>query len=326
MLSVECHQSSHESDRRFVWIKGQTYMLRFRVRERYFLAGIAASAFIPSITSAHLFPTGILPTNLDIYGGTNLSYLVENHGRTMKELRVISHRRDHIVEEGDFLSADFMIKIHVPNEITSRETYELGIVVNLPGTRLPQNIYFIANFRINLVASSQSPRHTVTLDHFSIQQSFRSSLRRQRRTSLEARRDRMDGLSNSPMTSTIDFLVPIWPSMINSLNIDEFLGSPLTRYGGEASNEALPQTKPLQYRDIKSLNSQELLQECVICLETISKIKKGEKIVQTPCAQRNSEGVSGHFFHQLCIERWLRTKSSCPICRTAVSIYNRIDR
>lgn len=44
---------------------------------------------------------------------------------------------------------------------------------------------------------------------------------------------------------------------------------------------------------------------CSICLETIN--SKHNKV--TKC---------GHTFHKKCIGKWLKTKSSCPMCRKTI--------
>ena len=47
--------------------------------------------------------------------------------------------------------------------------------------------------------------------------------------------------------------------------------------------------------------------ECVICFDDI---KKGDKIMILNCAGK-------HFYHEICIKTWLKTKVRCPICRSA---------
>ena len=47
--------------------------------------------------------------------------------------------------------------------------------------------------------------------------------------------------------------------------------------------------------------------ECSICLE---KIKKGTEIYTLPC---------GHYFHQKCLDEWVKYKSECPICRNKIN-------
>ncbi|XP_073036866.1 E3 ubiquitin-protein ligase SGR9, amyloplastic-like [Primulina eburnea] len=43
--------------------------------------------------------------------------------------------------------------------------------------------------------------------------------------------------------------------------------------------------------------------ECVICKD---EIKEGREVCELPC---------GHYFHWMCILRWLRNKNTCPCCR-----------
>lgn len=48
--------------------------------------------------------------------------------------------------------------------------------------------------------------------------------------------------------------------------------------------------------------------ECSVCL---SAIEEGEKVRILPSC--------GHGFHARCIDAWLRTRLSCPVCRSAVT-------
>ena len=60
----------------------------------------------------------------------------------------------------------------------------------------------------------------------------------------------------------------------------------------------LPETK---IDDIKKLDKDK--QNCVICMEDF---KNGDKITNLPCL---------HMFHTNCIQSWLKTQNTCPICK-----------
>ena len=47
---------------------------------------------------------------------------------------------------------------------------------------------------------------------------------------------------------------------------------------------------------------------CVVC---ISEISPGEAIRTLPCM---------HFFHKDCVDQWLKTNMSCPVCKRTVSV------
>lgn len=52
------------------------------------------------------------------------------------------------------------------------------------------------------------------------------------------------------------------------------------------------------------------IEECGVCLETIA---KGQTFRRLPC----SSSVN-HCFHKRCIDRWLDTSRTCPMCRAIV--------
>ena len=60
----------------------------------------------------------------------------------------------------------------------------------------------------------------------------------------------------------------------------------------------LPETK---IDDIKKLDKDK--QNCVICMEDF---KNGDKTTNLPCL---------HMFHTNCIQSWLKTQNTCPICK-----------
>ncbi|KAK1273055.1 putative RING-H2 finger protein ATL53 [Acorus gramineus] len=50
-----------------------------------------------------------------------------------------------------------------------------------------------------------------------------------------------------------------------------------------------------------------MAEACPVCLEKLMEFEKDEKeIKRTPC---------GHMFHGICIERWWKMTSTCPMCR-----------
>jgi hypothetical protein len=65
----------------------------------------------------------------------------------------------------------------------------------------------------------------------------------------------------------------------------------------EIMNE-LPETK---IEDVNKLDPEK--KNCVICLEDF---KNGDKATVLPCI---------HLFHTTCIQNWLKTQNSCPICK-----------
>lgn len=61
---------------------------------------------------------------------------------------------------------------------------------------------------------------------------------------------------------------------------------------------------------IKSYKCEGDVGECAICQE---KMKIGEMIKPLPCSDTRS-----HTFHTECIDMWLRTSRTCPMCRASV--------
>ena len=49
--------------------------------------------------------------------------------------------------------------------------------------------------------------------------------------------------------------------------------------------------------------------ECIICME---EYKPEDEVTPLPCDER-------HFFHSRCIEDWLKTNNSCPLCKKAIT-------
>ncbi|KAF7263121.1 hypothetical protein GWI33_003594, partial [Rhynchophorus ferrugineus] len=54
------------------------------------------------------------------------------------------------------------------------------------------------------------------------------------------------------------------------------------------------------------VNDEEEVSSCVICLECYKRL---QKLIIFPC---------GHRFHKACGERWLKTNTTCPVCRDDV--------
>jgi len=51
--------------------------------------------------------------------------------------------------------------------------------------------------------------------------------------------------------------------------------------------------------------------DCGVCLETIA---KGQTFRRLPCSSSFN-----HCFHKPCIDRWLNTSRTCPMCRALIS-------
>jgi hypothetical protein len=67
----------------------------------------------------------------------------------------------------------------------------------------------------------------------------------------------------------------------------------------------LPETK---IDDIKKLDNDK--KNCVICMEDF---KNGDKTTNLPCL---------HMFHTNCIQSWLKTQNTCPICKFKLTVDN----
>ncbi|KAK7252258.1 hypothetical protein RIF29_36085 [Crotalaria pallida] len=72
---------------------------------------------------------------------------------------------------------------------------------------------------------------------------------------------------------------------------------------------------PASIKDIKSLKTYVLPEQCNICMEKFHGEDDDDevKITAMPC---------GHLFHNLCIVKWLKTSHTCPMCRCALSTSN----
>jgi len=59
-----------------------------------------------------------------------------------------------------------------------------------------------------------------------------------------------------------------------------------------------------------SEGASDLPPECAICLQHFS---AGELISRTACSKR------GHVFHTCCVQEWLRSQATCPLCRQSLT-------
>ncbi|CAL0312000.1 unnamed protein product [Lupinus luteus] len=77
---------------------------------------------------------------------------------------------------------------------------------------------------------------------------------------------------------------------------------------------------PASDKDVQSLKTYKLPQQCQICLEKFYGEKEDDddvEITTMPC---------GHVFHSQCIIQWLQTSHMCPLCRCPLSTDNKRKR
>ncbi|OIW10482.1 hypothetical protein TanjilG_00420 [Lupinus angustifolius] len=78
---------------------------------------------------------------------------------------------------------------------------------------------------------------------------------------------------------------------------------------------------PASNKDVQSLKTYKLPQQCQICLEKFYGEKEDDdgdvEITTMPC---------GHVFHHHCIIQWLQTSHMCPLCRSPLSTDNKRKR
>ncbi|OIW10481.1 hypothetical protein TanjilG_00419 [Lupinus angustifolius] len=77
---------------------------------------------------------------------------------------------------------------------------------------------------------------------------------------------------------------------------------------------------PASHKDVQSLKTYKLPQQCQICLEKFYGEKEDDddvEITAMPC---------GHVFHHHCIIQWLQTSHMCPLCRSPLSTDNKRKR
>lgn len=77
-------------------------------------------------------------------------------------------------------------------------------------------------------------------------------------------------------------------------------------FGAEAESGGATQTLLDQLKKGKNDGT---VDDCAICLVNFG---DDEEVVPLPCNPR-------HYFHEACIEEWLKTNSVCPLCRTPVT-------
>jgi len=96
-----------------------------------------------------------------------------------------------------------------------------------------------------------------------------------------------------PLTSLLEML------MLSS--------EPEHRGADESTIEALPSEIIQEHDSLTSTIPNESNREkCAICLECF---QVGEKVRRLPCS---------HVYHQACVDRWLRSNASCPVCKHAI--------
>ena len=76
--------------------------------------------------------------------------------------------------------------------------------------------------------------------------------------------------------------------------------------GAEEGGNGATQTLLDKLKQAKNDGS---VDECSICLCAFG---DDEMVVPLPCNPR-------HYFHEACIEHWLKTNSVCPLCRTEIT-------
>ena len=87
----------------------------------------------------------------------------------------------------------------------------------------------------------------------------------------------------------------------NSISIFEDLIRRLGRHENPTDEQILNELPETQIDDVTKLDSEK--KNCIICLEDF---KNGDKATVLPCI---------HLFHTSCIQNWLKTQNTCPICK-----------
>ncbi|KAH0456778.1 hypothetical protein IEQ34_014685 [Dendrobium chrysotoxum] len=80
------------------------------------------------------------------------------------------------------------------------------------------------------------------------------------------------------------------------------------KFAGDDVKKVLSSIPVMCYTKNEPSLSQISYSECSVCL---SAIEEGEKVRVLPSC--------GHGFHARCIDAWLRTRLSCPVCRSDVT-------
>ena len=106
--------------------------------------------------------------------------------------------------------------------------------------------------------------------------------------------------SNMSQRRMIPFIDFINNSFFNSINLDELVGR-MRNIENPTDQEILNELPETKIDDVSKLDPEK--RNCVICLEDF---KNGDNATVLPCI---------HMFHTPCIQNWLKTQNSCPICK-----------
>ena len=79
-------------------------------------------------------------------------------------------------------------------------------------------------------------------------------------------------------------------------------------YDNPTDREILDQLPETEIEDVNKLHSEK--KECVICQLYF---RNGDKAIFLPCI---------HWFHKDCIQNWLKSKNTCPICKFELTMEN----
>ncbi|CAH8260079.1 unnamed protein product [Arabidopsis lyrata] len=95
----------------------------------------------------------------------------------------------------------------------------------------------------------------------------------------------------------------------NSLNLHAPSSDQHTRCAGGGLDPATIRSLPVVLCRREAAEEEEEEKECCICL---GGFEEGEKMkVLPPCS---------HCYHYECVDRWLNTESSCPLCRVNIRV------
>ncbi|KAM0841224.1 hypothetical protein ACQ4PT_059159 [Festuca glaucescens] len=76
--------------------------------------------------------------------------------------------------------------------------------------------------------------------------------------------------------------------------------------GGGAASDGMMELPP-KFTFKRDVRAAEGWAQCSICLGLV---REGEKVRRLPAC--------GHLFHARCVDKWLRSHPTCPLCRAAV--------
>ncbi len=108
------------------------------------------------------------------------------------------------------------------------------------------------------------------------------------------------GNRNSNQRTMIPFMDFTNDNFFSAFNIQELIER-LRNRDNPTDQEILNELPETKIDDINKLDPEK--KNCVICLEDF---KNGDKATVLPCI---------HLFHTSCIQNWLKTQNSCPICK-----------